>query len=239
MSVLEFLWKWLPTLLFGFPGQRPGGLTLSVLLALLAIGLGFVLALVVGAGRLAPWWVARRLAGAYVEVFRGLPLLLLLLLVHQFIGGRRFGLDLSPLASALIALTLYTSAYQAEIVRAGLAAVPQELTDSARLMGANSWQIFFRVRLRYTLRAMLPAFTGQAISLFKDSSVVLALGVGELMTVARSALGSDLRNSVYWVPVYLTVGLLYAAVALAVSRLADRWERRGRLADLLTNLANV
>ncbi|MFQ5343703.1 MAG: ABC transporter permease subunit [Anaerolineae bacterium] len=233
LTTLEFLWRLLPTLLFGFPGQRPGGLVLSVILAALAIGLGFAVALVVGAVRVARWAAARRLAAAYVEVFRGLPLLLLLFLIHQFIGGRRFGLDFSPLTSALISLTLYTSAYQAEIVRAGLVAVPQELADSARLMGANSWQVFFLVRLRYALRVMLPAFTGQAISLFKDSSVVVVLGVGELMTVARSALGSDVRNSVYWVPVYLAVGLLYAMVALTVSRVAARWERGGRLADQL------
>lgn len=236
--MLDFLWRFLPALLFGFPGQRPGGLTLSVLLAAVAIAGGFLIALVVGSGRLAPWWTVRRVAGVYVDVFRGLPLLLLLLLVHQFVGGRRFGLDFSPITSALAALTLYTSAYQAEIVRAGLAAVPQEVTDSARLMGANRWQVFFRVRLRYTLRAMLPAFAGQAISLFKDSSVLLVLGVGELMTVARSALGSDIRNSVYWVPMYLMVGLLYAVVALAVSRFANRWEHRSRLADQLTHLVN-
>jgi His/Glu/Gln/Arg/opine family amino acid ABC transporter permease subunit len=229
----------LPALLFGFPGQRPGGLVLSLLLAAAAIGLGFAAALVVGAGRVVHWWVARQLATAYVEIFRGLPLLLLLLLIHQFVGGRRFGFDFSPLTSSLIALTLYTSAYQAEIVRAGLVAMPEELADSARLMGADPWRIFFLVRLRYAVRVMLPAFTGQAISLFKDSSVVVVLGVGELMTVARAGLGSDVRNSVYWVPVYLTVGLLYALVALIVSRLAARWERRGRLADQLHNLANL
>ncbi len=237
MTALEFLWRLLPTLLVGFPGQRPGGLVLSVVLAAIAIALGFVVALIIGAMRVAGWRATRWLAAAYVEAFRGLPLLLLLFLIHQFIGGQRFGLDFSPLTSALIALTLYTSAYQAEIVRAGLAAVPQELADSARLMGAKPWQIFFLVRLRYALRVMLPAFTGQAISLFKDSSVVVVLGVGELMTVARSTLGSDVRNSVYWVPVYLAVGLLYALVALVVSRVAARWERRSRLAgQLMSNL---
>ncbi|MFQ5855001.1 MAG: ABC transporter permease subunit [Anaerolineae bacterium] len=239
MSALDFIRNLLPDLLFGFPGQRPGGLALSVLLATVALGLGFAVALVVGMGRVAPWRAARRVAAAYVEVFRGLPLLLLLLLIHQFVGGRRFGLDFSPLTSALIALTLYTGAYQAEIVRAGLVAVPREVADSARLMGANPWQVFFLVRLRYALRVMLPAFTGQAISLFKDSSVVVVLGVSELMTVARAALGSDVRNSVYWVPVYLVVGLLYAVVALVASRVAARWERRARIADQLTNLANL
>jgi polar amino acid transport system permease protein len=239
MTSLDFIQSILPNLLFGFPGQRPGGLALSVIISALAIGCGFVIALGVGAGRASSAALARRLMAGYVGLFRGLPLLLLLLLVHQVIGGRRFGLDFSPMTSALIALTLYTSAYQAEIVRAGLMAVPPELIDSARLMGANRWQIFVFVRLRYALRVMLPAFTGQAISLFKDSSVVVVLGVGELLTVARSALGSDVRNSAYWVPVYLTVGLMYAAVALIVSRLAARWERRGRLADQLSNLANL
>jgi len=239
MSPFEFLWRLLPNLLFGFPAQRPGGLALSVFIAALAIGAGFVLALIVGAGRSSRWWIARQLAAIYVEVFRGLPLLLLLLLIHQVIGGKRFGLDFSPLTSALITLALYTSAYQAEIVRTGLAAVPQEVIDSARLMGAGRWQVFFFVRLRYALRVMLPAFTGQAISLFKDSSVVVVLGVGELTTVARSALGSDVRNAAYWVPVYMCVGLLYAGVALAISRLAARWERQARVADRLKNLANL
>jgi His/Glu/Gln/Arg/opine family amino acid ABC transporter permease subunit len=239
MVSFEFLWRLLPDLLLGFPGHRPGGLVLSLLLAAVALGLGFVVALVVGVGRVATWRTARWVAAAYVGVFRGLPLLLLLFLIHQFIGGRRFGVDFSPVTSALIALTLYTGAYQAEIVRAGLAAVPQELVDSARLMGANRWRVFFLVRLRYTLRVMLPALTSQAISLFKDSSVVVVLGVAELMTVARFALGSDVRNAVYWVPVYLTVGLLYALVALVVSRFVACWEHRVRLADKLTSLANL
>ena len=108
MTVLQFLWDLLPALLFGFPGQRPGGLVLSLMLAVVAIALGFGLALVVGVLRTARWGIARWGAAAYVEVFRGLPLLLLLLLIHQFIGGRRFGLDFRPLTSALIALTLYT-----------------------------------------------------------------------------------------------------------------------------------
>lgn len=237
--MLEFLWGLLPNLLFGFPGQRPGGLTLSVLMAALSLAIGFGLAITLGLGRGAPWRPVRWAATAYVEVVRGLPLLLLLLLVHHFVGGRRFGMDLRPMASAVVALTLYAAAYQAEVVRAGLAAVPAELVETARLMGAGRWQVLIRVRLRHALQVMLPAFTGQAVTLFKDSSVVVVLGVGELMTVARGAISSDVSYSAYGVPVYLAVGLLYAAVALAISRLAAAWERRGRLADQLVNLANL
>lgn len=230
MSILHFLWRVFPSLLFGFPGQRPGGLMMTLLLTMVSVLLGFGVAVLIGNIRSSSNQLLRTAAAVYINVFRGLPLLLLMLLIYQFIGGRRFGLDISPVMSGLIALTLYTSAYQAEIVRAGLTAVPQQVIDSARLLGANSFQVFLLARLRYALRVMQPAFVGQVITLFKDSSVLVVLGVADLMTVARATLGSDVRNSVYWVPMYLTVGLLYAVVALTFSRLSSWWERGARLA---------
>jgi general L-amino acid transport system permease protein len=235
---LVFLTHHLPNLLVGFPGHRPGGLLLSILLAAAANGLGFLLAALIGGGQEARWRWLRWLCRLYVEVFRGLPLLLLLLLIHQVIGSRRFGLDLSPRASALIALSLYSSAYQAEIVRAGLGSVPEQLVEAARVMGSRPWHVYVRVKLRYALRVMLPAFTGQAISLFKDTSVVIIIGVAELMTTARVALGSDVINAPYWVSVYLAVGFLYFCVAFSVSQFAQRWERRTQSHDLVHSLAN-
>lgn len=236
MSAVDFLWRNLPNFLLGFPGQRPGGLLLSVLLAGTAILLGFIMALLVGSLGTSRWWIARRIASAYVEVFRGLPLLLLLLVIHQVVGGRRTGLDFSPLTSAVVALTLYTSAYQAEVIRAGLMAVPHEMIESARSMGSRAWRTFFRIRLRYALRLMLPALINEVITLFKDSSVLVILGVGELMTVARASLGSNVRNSVYWLPTYLFVGVLYALVALGISRLAAHWEHKRQPAGLIQHL---
>lgn len=236
---LQFVWQNLPNLLIGFPQQRPGGLLLSVGLALISLGFGFLVATLVGSGRASPRRFWRWPAMLYVELFRGLPLILLLFLIHQGLGGRRFGLDLSPYQSALIALTLYTSAYQSEIVRAGLQAVPQQLVDSARLVGGSTWRVFWQIKLRYTLRIMLPAFTGQAISLFKDTSVVVVLGVSELMTVARTTLGSDIRNAPYWVTIYLVVGLLYLSVAFIISNLAQRFEKKRTSQDLVFSLANA
>ena len=175
----------------------------------------------------------------YVLVFRGLPLLLLVLLAHQLLSsGRPWGITTTPLRSALIALTLYSGAYQVEIVRAGLKAVPIRLVEAARLMGCTPWQAYRQIKLRYAVRVMLPAFTGQAISLFKDTSVVIIIGVAELMTVARISLGSDVGNAPYWVGLYLMVGLLYFCVAFTLSRLAYRWEQGSQTADLTHSLAN-
>lgn len=226
-------------LLVGFPGQRPGGLIMSLFLAVVAIAIGFAIAVLLGMGYDAKRRPLRWAVHLYVQLFRGLPLILLLLLVHQILGyGRGFGFQRTALTSALVALTLYSSAYQAEIMRAGLRVVPERLTESATLMGSTPRQTYWRIKLRYCWHVMLPAFTGQAISLFKDTSVVIIIGVAELMTTARIALGSDVGNAPYWVALYLLVGLFYFGVAFSVSQLAQRRERQTRSGDLVHSLAN-
>ena len=98
-------------------------------------------------------------------------------------------------------------------------------------------QVFLRVKLRYALRVMLPALVGQAISLFKDTSVVLVIAVPDLMTIARSVLGSDVRNLTHWVSLYLVVGLLYFLLAFSFSRMAKRWEIQLQSSTLIHSLA--
>ena len=181
----------------------------------------------------------RTFSHGYVQIFRGIPLILLLLIVHQLLGiGRRMGVPLTPLVSALVALILYSSAYQAEIVRAGLRSVPEPLIESARLLGSSRWQVYRLIRMRYALFVMRPAFAGQAISLFKDTSVVVILGVAELMTVARIVLGGDVGNAPYWVSLFLLVGFFYFIVAFLLSRFSLRWERSRQTTDLVHSLAN-
>ena len=235
---ITFLLSNLPNLLFGFPGHRPGGLFLSILLAFFGIGVGFLIGLIVGSGRSSRFSIIRGACRVFIELFRGLPLILLLLLVHQVIGGQRFGLDISPRIAALISLALYSGAYQAEIVHAGLQAIPIQLVESAQVIGGSPWQVFRWIKLRYTLRVMLPAFVGQAISLFKDTSVVVVIGVADLMMVGRAVLGSNVKNLTYWVWLYLLIGFLYFVIAFGISALARRSERAHQSIDLVHSLAN-
>ncbi len=230
----DFLAEILPDLLFGFPGQRPGGLVLSVVLAVVGVGGGLAVGVAVGSALDARARALRLAAEAYVTVFRGIPLVLLLLFVHAVIGsGRLPGLHTTALGSAFVALILYSSSYQADIIRTGLRSVPAGIVDWARLMGSTRWQVYRAVKLPYSLRVMQPALTGQGITLFKDSSVVVIIGVAELTTSARIALGGDVGNAPFWVATYLTVGLLYFAVAFGLSRLGlageRRWRVRGRI----------
>ena len=239
LEQIDFLLGNIPNLLIGFPGHRPGGLLMSIFLAAVAVGLGFMVAAVLGTGFESRWRVVRTFSKAYVQIFRGIPLILLLLIVHQMLGiGRQMGLHLTPLVSALVALILYSSAYQAEIVRAGLRSVPDQLIESALLLGSSRRQVYRLIRIRYALFVMRPAFAGQAISLFKDTSVVVILGVAELMTVARIVLGSDVGNAPYWVSLFLLVGFFYFVVAFILSRLSLRWEKGHRTTDLVHSLAN-
>ncbi len=217
---VDFIIRNIPNLLVGFPGQRPGGLLLSVVLAISGIGLGFCVALAVGSATTSRWRVLRTVASGYIWLFRGVPLILLLLIVHNIFSTGKIGVETSSFQSALIALVLYSSAYQASIVAAGLRAVPAILVEDARLLGASARKAWQTVQLPYGLRVMRPALVSQAISLFKDTSVVVVLGVADLTTTARIALGSDIENAPYWVATYLTVGFLYFLVATALSQLA-------------------
>lgn len=235
---LRFVWDQLPNLLWGFPNHRPGGLLLSILLTAAAVVVGMALAVPVGLAHHSRFMIVRMLARRYVWVIRGIPLIVLLILLHQILGaGRIPGITTSALGSALIVLTLYASAYFADIVDAGVQALPQQYLDDARLLGANPFTVARTVTVPYVARVMTPSLATQAITVFKDSSVVVVLGVTELTTNAGIALASDVTNAPYWVTTYLIVGLLYFAVAFGSARLIERFDRKSTVAGPLTRTA--
>ena len=235
---LAFIIDNLPNLLFGFPGSRPGGLVLSLMMTIVAVGSGFGMASLIGSGLNANRGPMRWLARSYVWVLRGLPLILLLLLVHHFSAGLLpTGLNRLPLLSAVIALTLHSSAYQATILQAGMQAMPKRLVDLAKINGHGARTVL-SMRLRYAWHVMRPALTGQAIGMFKDTSVVIVLGVAELMTVANLVLGSELGHAQYWLELYSLVGITYFIVAFLASRLANHMDRGSESTDLIFTIAN-
>ena len=218
---IDFILRQIPNLLVGFPNNRPGGLLLSVLLSAGTIVIGFLLATVLGFGHHHRWGFVRFLARRFVWLIRGIPLIVLLVLLFQILGtGIIFGIELSAFWAAVVTLILYAGAYQGDIVRAGIAAVPAQLIDDARLLGASKFTVTRTVTVPYALRAMRPALISQAITIFKDSSVVVVLGVVDLTTTARIALGSDISNAPFWVATYLTVGAMYWVVAFGLAKIA-------------------
>ncbi|HSK00986.1 MAG TPA: ABC transporter substrate-binding protein/permease [Kofleriaceae bacterium] len=190
-------------------------LKLSVLSFLLAVPLGALLAVarVYGA---AP---ARACARIYVEVFRGTPVLLQLFVLYYGLGDL---VSLGPVQAAVLGLGLNYAAYESEVYRGALLAIPRGQSEAARALGLGPWQTLRHVMLPQALRHALPAMTNDFVALLKDSSLVNTITVIELTkrtTIAAVDLGG------YLIPGLLCAAL-YLAMSLPLSELARRLERR-------------
>jgi polar amino acid transport system substrate-binding protein len=159
------------------------------------------------------------LAAVYVELFRGTPVLLQLFVIYY---GLAPVLALSPWAAAILGLGLNYAAYESEIYRAGLLAVPRGQLEAAWALGMSTPLALRRIVIPQALRVALPGMTNDFIALLKDSSLVSVITVVELtkrMTIAAV----DLRG---WLAPGLLCGALYFAMSYPLSRLARRLERR-------------
>jgi putative glutamine transport system permease protein len=187
---------------------------------LLAIALGFLVALLSQAGGRP----GRGLVRAYVEVFRNTPLLIQIFIVY--FGLPQVGVRLSPFLSGLSALTLYAAAYNAEIFRAGLEAVPRGQHEAARSTGLSGLQTARFVVVPQAVRICLPALGNNLVSLVKNSSLVSTIGMVELMFVANDISFNNFRSF----EIYGAAAVLYVVLVLALSRTLARVERRLRVA---------
>jgi polar amino acid transport system permease protein len=196
------------SLLIGLPDQRPGGLLLSVLSAVVAgacavlVGIGYA-AVCVGAPR-----ITLALQAA-LALLRGVPLLLLI-----FILGQATGLPLA--ATGFVALGLYSLSHVGETLRSYLATYPRALRDQARVMALSPAREWLTLRIPWTLRHSLDALGTHWISLLKDTGALTVLGIGELTTVAR--LFSERATTTDWTLILLLAAGMYLAAVLTLMR---------------------
>lgn len=179
----------------------------------MALGMGLALARMLGGG------VTRALAGAYVEVFRGTPVLLQLYVLYY---GLAPILKLGAFTAAVIGLGMNYAAYEAEVYRAGIQAVPRDQMDAALALGMRTPLALRRIVLPQALRHALPNVANDFIALLKDSSLVSAITVVELtkqMTIAAV----DVRS---WLLPGAACAALYFAMSYPLARLARRLERK-------------
>jgi len=196
------------------------GAALTVLISAVAM----VLALGVGLGLAAlsqvPGRLPPRMVAAYVEVFRNTPLLIQIFIVY--FGLPQLGLKLSPFLSGLSALVLYAAAYNAEIFRAGLEAVPKGQFEAARSTGLTELQALRYVIVPQAVRISFPALGNNLVSLVKNSSLVSTIGMVELMFVAN-----DISfNNFCTFEIYGAAAVLYIVLVLALTRLLRLAEER-------------
>ena len=168
-------------------------------------------------------WLAAA-AGAWVELFRGLPLLLLILFL--FLGLPAAGVTISTFWALVGGLTLYNSAVIGEIFRAGILSLPRGQTEAAYAIGLRRGQTLRLILIPQAVRRMLPALISQAVTLLEDTSLGFVIAYAELLRVGRNAV--EFLGGPYSIPVYTAIAVVYIAVNASLSLLARWLDRRTR-----------
>jgi general L-amino acid transport system permease protein len=231
LSALAASWLLLAGGLFGLvevTSDKWGGLPVTLILTVVAIGLGFPTGVVLALARRSTLPVIRLLATLFIELTRALPLLSILfiasimlpLLVPDAFLPDKF-------MRALIALYLFASAYMAEVVRGGLQALPRGQYEAAEALGLSYWQGQRLIILPQAVALVIPALTNTVIVMIKNTSLVLVVGLFDLISSGKAAL-ADPEWSSPSIEVYLFITAIYFLLCFGFSRFADSLERRAK-----------
>lgn len=186
---------------------------------------GLVLGLIAALGRMSRLRIMNWIAGAYIEFFRGTPLLVQLFIIYFGLPSLPFLDPLPAYWAGTIGLTLYVGAYNAEIIRGAFLAIPQGQSEAARALGLRPFQTYRHVLVPQAVRIALPALGNQFISLIKDSTLVSVITVNELLLTGRNIISRTYQP----MTVYLAIAFIYLVLsnltAFAV-RLMERAQNR-------------
>lgn len=210
-----------------FPNIITLGVKNTVLYTVESFVFGFVLALILALMKLAPVGVYRWVATAYIEFFRGLPALVVILGVGLTIP-LAFGVQVpgGTGQAGVVALTLVYGAYMAETIRAGIQAVPKGQYEASRSLGMSSFHTMRSVTLPQAIRIVIPPLTNELVALLKDTSLIQFLG----FAVAQrelTALASDNVNQYANASPLLAAAVFYLIITLPLTQLVAWMERRG------------
>ena len=205
-------WYFFTTLLSGWPAT----LIVAVGALIFALVFGLVIALL----RISRLKLLRWPATAYVEFFRGTPALVQLFVI--FFGFPDIGYQPSPFQAAILGLGMNGAAYLSEIYRAGIESIHRGQMEAALTLGMTPARAMQYIVLPQAIRTMLPPMTNFAIVLLKDTAIVFAVGVLEVMALARQLVTETLQSA----PIYLMAGAMYLCVTIPMARLAARLERQ-------------
>jgi polar amino acid transport system permease protein len=199
------------------------GMWVTLQIAAVGLSLGAMIGLPVAVLRVYGKGFWRGLATTYTEVFRGVPLLVLLFVVYY--GLPDFKITLPAMTAAFIALGLNSGAYQAEYFRGALQAISEGQMIAARSIGMGKMKAIFYVILPQALRLVLPSWSNEAISIVKYTAVVFVIAVPDLMTRAK------LLSSKYYNPIeaYLTVSIFYLAIVGLMTLVMSAVEKKLRI----------
>jgi general L-amino acid transport system permease protein len=208
------------------PNTQWGGLPLTLILAVVGVAGAFPLSILLALGRRSDLPLIRATCVGFIELIRGVPLISVLFMASvMFPLFLPEGVTVDKLLRAILGIALFTAAYLAEAVRGGLQAIPRGQYEAADALGLGYWQTVGLVILPQALKISIPALVNQFISLFKDTSLVIIIGLFDLLTATKTAL-SDPPWRPFYVEAYCFAALLYWLFSFSMSRYSLFLERR-------------
>ncbi len=171
-------------------------------------------------------WIVKMLSAIYIELIRGTPLLLQLYFFYFFIPNT-LGLDMSKEMSILVALVVNSSAYVAEIIRAGIQAVDKGQTEAARSLGLSQSQAMMKIVIPQAIKNILPALANEFVMIIKETSLASTFFLGDLMTQFRVINGATYLT----IEPLIIVGAIYLVLTFTLSKIVERFERRMSAGD--------
>jgi polar amino acid transport system permease protein len=198
----------------------PKGLLITLEVALATIAIGTPLGLLIGLGLVYGALPLRALLRLYVDLMRGLPLLVTIFTI--FYGPTAFGLDIPSLPSVILALALFMAAHMAEITRGAVSAIPGEQMEAAKSIGLGFTQRLQHVILPQAARQAGPPWTNLCVEIVKGTSLVSLVGVADLLLSARHVMERT-RDPLMF---YLAVGVIYFVINFMITQMGKLMERR-------------
>jgi His/Glu/Gln/Arg/opine family amino acid ABC transporter permease subunit len=204
-----------------------GGLMLTMQLTILGVGASFPIGLALALGRRSNLPVVKTACILYIEAVRGVPLITVLFLATLLVP--LIDPTLATIEGAVrvwVGVTMFSAAYLAENVRGGLQSIPKGQTEAAQAIGLSQWQTTLNILLPQALRAVIPALVGQFISLFKDTSLVVIVGLAEITGIANRVVAQpeflQKRQEAY-----LYIAIIYFVFSYIMSYISRRVEETG------------
>jgi general L-amino acid transport system permease protein len=214
---------------FGLPvveTYKWGGLMLTLILAIVGMFFALPFGIILALGRRSSMPVARSLSVVFIELWRGVPLITVLfmssVMLPLFIPDN---IRIDKLVRALIGISMFQSAYMAEVVRGGLQALPKGQTEAADALGLSYWQSMYLVVLPQALKTVIPGIVNTFIELFKDTSLVMIIGLFDLLSIIQSSF-TDTKWLGFSVEGYMFAGLVYWIFCFSMSQYSQHLERK-------------
>jgi general L-amino acid transport system permease protein len=208
--------------------RKLGGFMVSIIIGIAGIALSLPIGIVLALGRQSNLFIVHTLCVMFIEFIRGVPLITLLftasLLLNYFLPP---GTNFDIILRVIIMVTLFASAYMAEVIRGGLAALPKGQYEAADSLGLDYWKAQRLIIMPQALKISIPGIVNTFIGLFKDTTLVTFIGILDILNFTNSIRANAEWHGIYW-ELYIFVGLMFFITCFSMGRYSKWLEHRLR-----------